>query len=222
VQNSHAFPPGPKLNLGCGHVQPEGWVNIDGSTRAWFASKLAWLDHLLVRLHVFRPTHFDRRTKHCDLRKGIPYAGGAVSCIYAGELWEHFEYEVAGRLTRECHRVLGPGGVLRVCVPDGVEFWRRYLQIHDEIMAKPREARDAAPLRDHVNLYFDDICTRKLRLSYMGYAHKWQFDEVQLVELLESNGFTEVERMPFHESRVPDIANVERSDFLIVEGVKRG
>jgi hypothetical protein len=29
-----------------------------------------------------------------------------------------------------------------------------------------------------------------------------------------------VERMPFHVSRIPDISSVERSDFLILEGVK--
>ena len=27
----YIFPGGPKLNLGCGPVQPEGWINIDGS-----------------------------------------------------------------------------------------------------------------------------------------------------------------------------------------------
>ena len=43
---------------------------------------------------------------------------GTVGCIYAGELWEHFEYDDAARLTHECYRVLAPGGVLRVRVPE--------------------------------------------------------------------------------------------------------
>ena len=51
-------------------------------------------------------------------------------------------------------------------------------------------------------------------------THKWQFDEVQLIEMLESNHFAHVERMPLHQSRIEDIDVVERSDFLIVEGVK--
>jgi hypothetical protein len=54
----------------------------------------------------------------------------------------------------------------------------------------------------------------------MGHTHKWNFDEVQLIEMFEVNGFSEVERMTFHSSRIPEIADVERADFLIVEGVK--
>ena len=38
------------LNLGCGPVSPQGWVNVDGSNRAWLASRLPLLDGLLVRL----------------------------------------------------------------------------------------------------------------------------------------------------------------------------
>jgi hypothetical protein len=56
----------------------------------------------------------------------------------------------------------------------------------------------------------------------MGHTHKWQYDEIKLVDLFESRGFVEVARMPFHSSRIPDVAAVERSNFLIVEGVKPG
>jgi hypothetical protein len=69
-------------------------------------------------------------------------------------------------------------------------------------------------------MYFREICTRRVWLGSLGHKHKWQFDEVQLIELLERAGFTQVERMPFHVSRIPDVALVESSDFLIVEGVK--
>lgn len=70
-------------------------------------------------------------------------------------------------------------------------------------------------------MYFREICTRKKWFGSMGHTHKWQFDEVQLIALLEQCGFEEVARMRFHESRIEDVDLVERSDFLIVEGVKR-
>ena len=54
----------------------------------------------------------------------------------------------------------------------------------------------------------------------MGHYHKWQFDEPQLVDMLRAAGFRQVRRMKFHDSRIDDIAGVERSDFLIVEGVR--
>ncbi len=166
------------------------------------------------------PTKFGPQVKVCDLNKGLPYATNSVSCIYAGEVWEHFEYADAVRLTGECFRALAPGGVLRLCVPDGVVFWQRYLDLYNQTIAKPKSERSAEPLRKHVQMYFNEICTRKRRFRSMGHTHKWQFDEVQLVELLESHGLVSVERMQFHHSRIPNISHIERSDFLIVEGVK--
>jgi predicted SAM-dependent methyltransferase len=205
------LPDGPRLNLGCGPVQPAGWINIDGSHRARFAHFLAPLDRLLVKLGILSPTAFGRHTQIANLFKPLPFARGSVRAIYAGEVWEHFTYDDALRLTRDCHRVLQPGGVLRVCVPDGQIFWRHYLRLV--------EAGDVPALRAHVDLYFREICVRPTLGSY-GHFHKWQFDEPQLVDLFRTAGFRDVARRPYHESRIPDIAAVERSAFLIVEGVK--
>lgn len=214
------LPPGLKVNLGCGPVQPPGWVNVDGSHRAWLASRLWPLDRLLVRLGLLPKTEFGPHVRVHDLFKPLPFAEASVACIYAGELWEHFEYRDAAKLTAECFRVMAPGAALRICVPDGVTFWDRYLQLHREQMERPQDARSAKPLRDHVQLYFNDIATRRIVLGSMGHTHKWQFDEVQLVELLETAGFAGVKRMGFRCSRIPDVGAVERSDFLIVEGRK--
>ena len=211
---------GPKINLGCGPVQPSGWVNIDGSNRAYLASKLNWLDNLLVKLGIIPPTEFSRATKYHNLFRGIPFPDDSVACIYSGELWEHFEHPDAFNLTKECYRVLRPQGVLRVCVPDGPTFWGKYLNIYQAEMAKPRGARTAKLLTEHTQMFFNDICTKKKYLGSMGHTHKWNFDEVQLTEMFEASGFSSVERMKFHESRISDVDRVERADFLIVEGVK--
>lgn len=211
----------PKLNLGCGPVQPEGWLNVDGSNRAFLASKLFWLDNLLVRLGIIPPTEHGRQTRYHNLLQGLPYRDNSIGAIYAGELWEHFEYEDALALTRECYRVLMQGGVLRVCVPDEPSFWGKYLEIHQAERSKTRESRNVERLRAHVQLFFDDICTRRTYLGSMGHFHKWGFDDVQLVDMFERGGFSNVERMSFLTSRIPRITEVERSDFLIVEGIKK-
>lgn len=215
-----ALPQGLKVNLGCGPIQPEGWVNVDGSNRAWLASRLWPLDRALVALGVLPKTEFGRNVKVHDLFKPLPFADGSVACVYAGELWEHFEYADAAKLTAECFRAMAPGAVLRLCVPDGIAFWERYLQLHREQLDRAPGTRSAESLRAHVQLFFNDIATRRIWLGSMGHTHKWQFDEVQLVDLLENAGFTGVQRMPFRSSRIPDVEAVERSDFLIVEGRK--
>ncbi len=215
-----SIPAGPKLNLGCGPVQPDGWINVDGSNRAWLASKVNWLDNLLVRLRIISKTEFNKQTRVLNLLNGLPFQNNSIAAIYAGELWEHLELEDARKLSAECFRVLAPGGVLRLVVPDGIEFWSKYLDIFRETMAVPRELRSGEPLQKHVAMYFRDICTRQIWLGSMGHVHKWQYDEVQLTEQMERVGFVEVERQSFQVSRIPDIRLVERSNFLIIEGVK--
>lgn len=197
-----------------------GWINIDGSNRAWFASRLAILDRMLVKLGLFPPTEFNSETKFVDLTKGLPFREGSISYIYAGELWEHLEHEIALRLAKECYRVLADEGVLRICVPDGPSFWRKYLQLYEREMSKSPNEREDEGLESYIKLFFDDICVRPQLLRSSGHYHKWQYDEIQLVSLLRKAGFTLVERKKFRESRIPDIAAVERSDFLIVEAAK--
>ena len=46
------------------------------------------------------------------------------------------------------------------------------------------------------------------------------YDDVSLIALFEKVGFREVDRMPFRQSRIPDIEPVEARDDLIVEGIK--
>jgi len=111
-----------KLNLGCGPIQPKGWINIDGSNRAWLASRFNSIDRLLVKLGILPKTEFNSDTKFVNLVKGLPFRDGAVDFIYAGELWEHIEHKDALELAKDCCRVLRQGGVLRICVPDGPFF----------------------------------------------------------------------------------------------------
>jgi hypothetical protein len=55
----------------------------------------------------------------------------------------------------------------------------------------------------------------------MGHFHKWGWDEVSMVMLLESSGFTDVRRMRLHQSAIADVTAVETREDLTVEGVKR-
>lgn len=218
---TYGLPHGPRVNLGCGPVIVDGWVNVDGSLRAWLVSHAWPLDRLLVRLQVLPETAFSPRITFCNLKKPLPWQTNSVAAIYAGEVWEHLEYPDGQRLTAECYRVLKPGGVLRLCVPDGVAFWQRYLAIFEEERAREPALRDVQRLHRHVQMYYDDICTRVASLKSFSHFHKWQYDEIQLIDLMDRSGLSEVSRQEFGVSRIPDIGRLERSNFLIVEGVKR-
>lgn len=155
-----------------------------------------------------------------NLLKPLPFAPGSVAAVYAGELWEHFEYSQADQLTGYCYEALSKGGVLRVCVPDGPDFFSKYLNRYHEQMALPAEKRSSKPTFDMVHSFFKDICTKPPGIHSMGHYHKWVYDEIQLIEMFKKHGFRDVARAKYHESRIPDVNVLERSDFLIVEGIK--
>lgn len=81
-----------KLNLGCGDVYFEDWVNIDSE------SEKADLKH--------------------DLKKPLPYDDNTVIFIYSEHLIEHLTVKEGVALLSECRRVLKPGGVIRIATPD--------------------------------------------------------------------------------------------------------
>ena len=99
-----------KLNLGCGPIQPPGWVNVDGSMRAYLASRLSWVDRSLTAIKVLPPTEFSRRTQSVNLQKPLPWPDHTADAVYLGEVLEHFTKEDGFRLLSECFRVLKRGG----------------------------------------------------------------------------------------------------------------
>jgi predicted SAM-dependent methyltransferase len=95
---------GPKmLNLGCGGSFHPDWVNMD-----------------------FKPAS-SKVIAH-DLRKPLPFRGNTWDCIYASHVLEHFSRREARLFLNECRRVLRPGGVLRIVVPDLEMIARLYLR----------------------------------------------------------------------------------------------
>lgn len=51
-----------------------------------------------------------------------PWKTGSIQSIYAGHILEHFDRETGVRFLGECLRILKPGGVLFLAVPDMDKF----------------------------------------------------------------------------------------------------
>jgi predicted SAM-dependent methyltransferase len=205
-----------KLNLGCGPVQPDGWVNVDGSMRAWLVARWPVINRVLEGSRVIPPTDF-RGVQYERLEQRWRWADGSIDAIYAGEILEHFTREKGLAFLRECFRVLRPGGVLRVRVPDNARFWGNYLKEYAAAAARPRHEWTT----DHsrwVEMFFRDICVERRWLASYGHFHKWMYDDVSLITAFEHVGFEDVNRRAFHESAIIDVALVETRDDLIVEG----
>lgn len=60
-----------------------------------------------------------------DITRPLPFADNHADFIYAEHVVEHVDYVKALAFFAECHRVLKPGGVIRICVPSLENIWKR-------------------------------------------------------------------------------------------------
>src|SRR5215208_7457642 len=113
--------PSKKLNLGSGPFAPASWTNVDGSWNARI-SKYPAIKRLLGSLRVVPQKQLDMpwdpNVVVHDVRRPLPFDDDSMAVVYSSHLLEHVYLTEAKRLLEECLRVLEPGGVLRVVVPD--------------------------------------------------------------------------------------------------------
>jgi len=205
---------GVKLHLGCGLVTPDGWVNIDGSWNAWLA-KHSWLRSLALWAKVlpkrWADIDWNPNVFVHDLRKPLPWPNGSISAIYASHLLEHLYREEAVRLLKECLRVLEPGGVMRVVVPDLRHIVEQYIKDGDaDRMMERLGMRPAEPPSSNVFV-------RLYHAIKDFHSHKWMYDAPSLMRLFIQVGFVDVVQQGVFKSRIPHIEEVER-EYCIGEG----
>jgi len=168
-----------------------------------------------------------------NIRKPLPFPDGSANAIYASHVLEHLYQEDGQNLIAESFRVLQPGGVLRVVVPDLRAIVEEYLGNG----TSKSKAADAKSLRP-AELFNQRLLMRwptpaSSNLFYRIYAawqdfhsHKWMYDEDSLATLFSRTGFVEVERRDCFKSRIADIQKVEdpsrirNGEGVCVEGVK--
>jgi SAM-dependent methyltransferase len=152
-----------------------------------------------------------------DLRKGIPARDATVDVVYHSHVLEHIDRDDAPGFMAEVHRVLKPGGVQRVVVPDFEHLTRRYVEAfggegHEARIADiieqivRREAAGTAsqrPLRRRIeNALLGDARKR-------GETHQWMYDRLSLTALLETCGFTAISVVDHATSRIPGWNSLE-------------
>jgi SAM-dependent methyltransferase len=97
-----------KVNLACGTVFVTGddWLNFD------YASS-------------------DPAVHAADLLSKLPLERNSASLVYSSHFLEHIPRAQVAAFLRECWRILQPGGVLRLVVPDLENLCRTYLVHRD-------------------------------------------------------------------------------------------
>jgi SAM-dependent methyltransferase len=173
-----------KVHIGCGGHELPGWVNIDNHP-APLAINLDW---------------------------GLPLPNHSARFVFLAHLLEHLFHPVqSSRLLAEIERVLKPGGVVRIVVPDIEKYLRAYTDGNDAFLAERRRQRGLP----------DDLTNLETFLAYAGAGptpdalfehHKFGYDFATIERALTRAGFAEVRRCgyqhsPHAELRVDDASS---------------
>lgn len=166
----------PKLHIGAGPTRLPGWLNTDLITG----------------------------DAYLNLGRRLPIPDNAFAYAFGEHVIEHVLESTGRALLSELHRVLHPGGVLRLATPDLVkliaiyedrspevdrETFARYL---DEITGK-RHERGCQVLNDELRLW----------------GHQYVYDEEDLSAKLREAGFQAVERVEAGESTHAPLRGLE-------------
>jgi predicted SAM-dependent methyltransferase len=118
----------------------------------------------------------DNEIKYANATKRIPLDSGTAHIVYSSHMLEHLDRQVA-----EAMRVVRPGGVLRLAVPDIRKLVQNYIATGDadEFIASTWMC---APRPRSL--------TESLRLLVLGPRHhNWMYDDTSLSKFLLSQGF---------------------------------
>jgi ubiquinone/menaquinone biosynthesis C-methylase UbiE len=144
-----------------------------------------------------------------DVTRGLPYASGSVQTIYASHMLEHLYLDQALRVLGEFNRVLQPGGLCRLALPDGEAFARQLVAQLD------------AGISDASRRYNERLLAHPLKAppraerylaGFSGASHRWQPTAQLVTSMLQEAGFHDIERMSFRSGSCPDLHLVETHD----------
>lgn len=166
--------------------------------------------------------------------QGIPLDENTVSYIYGSHVFEHMSIWVTDEVFAESCRVLKPGGVMRLILPDAERSIREYAAGNKNFLLFSRRKERAARKGMDYTLFEcmkEDFLSRASQLDLLGrrsLAHQnaWDYETIER-DLLKA-GFSQVSRSGFQQSTVrefsfegafPSEAN-EDYRSLYVEAVK--
>jgi predicted SAM-dependent methyltransferase len=219
------------LNLACGTRTDASWNNLDFSPYA----SLRRRPHIVKALREIgflsaeryqRLQAIDPAIIRWNLARGIPFADSTFDVVYHSHFLEHLEREAAVKLLGECYRVLKPGGILRIVVPDLETLALLYRDALEALDKSGDTSENEAAHNNAIAELFDQMVRigssgtaeqkpwvraieRLIRgsASDTGENHRWMYDRQSLSRILARLGFTTIRQ---HYATTSGIAGWER------------
>jgi predicted SAM-dependent methyltransferase len=203
-----------KLNLGCGSVRPIGWINTDSSLNANI-QKIPFIGKSFAKL--FNPVEYKSENfVYMNLNKKWRYNDNSIDIVYASHLFEHLTLKSTDLFLKEANRVLKPGGVIRIVVPDLLQIAKKYIAEYEQ---NSFEAESTKFIMWAINMhregqYGNVGIFKKLILEWQGYPHqhKYMYDDKSLTFKVKQYGFQQIKIKSYGESEyINEIKDVEGS-----------
>ncbi len=198
---------GIKLHLGAFDCAVSGWVNTDITPHMWIgkipgaARVLKWAGILSAERYRQHRSGTFKNLRYLDLTRPLPFADDSVEAVFSSHVLEHLFADEVERLIRELHRVLKPGGICRVVVPD----LEKIVALYDPVRPAP----------------FLDAIYEIGRRSDVKNAHHTGFTGASISALFLEAGFASTSVEGYRVGRCPDLDKLDnRPESLFFEAVR--
>lgn len=239
-----------KINLGCGPIGLDDWINIDFGLLAFLHYyKLIPLFKKIISItgmHKIKALdgfcgHLERKwannLMYHDCTKNLPFGDNEVDYIFTSHFVEHIKYYRVLDLLREMYRVLKKGGVTRISVPDISIITKKYLNKDKNFFEKNSDAGwnkeysldGSILLGDAFCSFFYSYYAKNYQgkfferlLNIFVRPHEWLYDFESLKDLFLRAGFNDVIKRSYREGKVPDIDKLDAhsDESLYIEAKK--
>lgn len=187
------------VQYGCGLSAPDSWRNFDASPTLWL--QRAPIISILGK--QLKP-RFANNIEYGDVTSRLPVPEGSCRMVYCSHVLEHLALEDFRAALAETYRILKPGGVFRLVVPDLSLMVERYSK-NPDAGAAPRLMRET--ILGHETS--PKTLLETIRAAFGNSAHKWMWDYASLSKELADVGFENIRRAQFSDNPEPKLADVE-------------
>ncbi|MEO1207577.1 MAG: methyltransferase domain-containing protein [Pseudomonadota bacterium] len=199
------------LQYGCGFSVGKDWLNFDSSPTLRI-ERLPLIGRMLGRVSG-NVQRFPDAVRYGDIVKGLPIQESSVRGVYASHVLEHLALDDFRKALRHTLKILEPGGVFRLIVPDLEERARRYVHQASEGSS---EASGTFMRTCYLGLeQRPSSVFGQVRAAIGGSAHLWMWDEASMTHELKSAGFTSVRRCEFGDADDVMFSQVEDAGRFI-------
>jgi len=176
-----------KLQIGCGRNPLSGWLNTD-----------------LLAI---------QKVVYMDATKPLPFPDNTLDYIYSEHIFEHISYRDGGKFLKESHRVLKPGGRIRIATPDMAFLIRLYSESETEVSKRY--------IKNSIDRYVQEpkLCARAVVVNnfFYNWGHQFIYDFETLYYTLETAGFKKTVQFKPMESGDLNLRDLESHGKIIGE-----